>query len=203
MPISNPFDDQTAMPEPPSLDEFVNNSRNAGKNSAAEQGLEVPMGWKPTITEPVPVVRCTATSTTSGERCKRWSIRGTTVCQTHGGRLPSVIEHSQAVVESARLRLMGLADDAVEVLHDLIQPGTPDAIRLKAAENVLNRTGIKEALEFKVEVTNNNSPSEGILKTLEIMRQRSLAAQAAAEAEAADELIDEGEQILDAEEADE
>lgn len=203
MGISNPFDDQTATPEPPSLDELINRSSNAGKNSAAEQGLEIPMGWKPTPTEPVPVVRCTATSTTSGERCKRWSIRGTTVCQTHGGRLPSVIEHSQAVVESARLRLMGLADDAVEVLYDLVQPGVPDAIRLKAAENVLNRTGIKEALEFKVEVTNNSSPSEGILKTLEIMRQRSLAAQAEAEAALeAEELVDEGE-ILDAEEPDE
>lgn len=94
---------------------------------------------------------------------------------------------------------MGLADDAVEVLSDLIQPGTPDAIRLKAAENVLNRTGIKEALEFKVEMNTNASPSEGILKTLNIMRERQLAAQAEAEA---NELIDEGE-ILDAEEPEE
>lgn len=196
MTIANPFDDQTAMPEPPSLDGMaLITSPSAGKNSAAEQGVEIPMGWKPTKDEPVPVVRCKAMSTTTGERCKRWSIRGAMVCQTHGGRLPNVVEHSQAVVESARLRLLGLADDAVEVLYDLIQPGTNEAIRLKAAENVLNRSGIKGAEEVKIEVTNVGSPSEGILKSLEIMRQRSLAAKAELEALEAEELIDEGEKI--------
>lgn len=193
--ISNPFAPND-MPEPPSLDdeEPVNNSRNAGKNSAAEQGLEIPMGWKPTASEPVPVVRCTANASTTGERCKRWSIRGTTVCAKHGGQLPSVIEHSNAVVESARMNLMGMAEDAVDVIRELLQPGTSEQVRLKAAENVLNRTGIKEAIEMKVEVTNAASPSEDILKKLEIMRERVIASQA----EEAEELIDEGE--IDAEE---
>lgn len=189
--IYNPFDENT-MPEAPSIDDdngSVNNSSNAGKNSAAEQGVEIPMNWKPTIDEPVPVVRCKATSTTTGERCKRWSIRGTTVCQTHGGRLPSVIEHSQAVVESARLRLFGLAEQAVDVLEDLSQPGTSDAIRLKAAELILNRAGLKDAVELKVEVTQGQSPSEDILKKLSIMRDR-ITASAEDEME---ELIDEGE----------
>jgi hypothetical protein len=172
MSVFNPFDQDT-MPEPPPLeDEPVNKSRNVGKNSAHEQGLEIPMGWKPTIAEPVPVVRCKATSTTTGERCKRWSIRGTTVCQTHGGRLPNVVEHAEAVREAARLRLFGLADDAVEFLEELMQPGVADAVRLKAIENVLNRSGLKEAVEFKVEVTNNASPSEDIFKKLQIMRER-------------------------------
>jgi hypothetical protein len=93
------------------------------------------------------------------------------------------------------MRLLGLADDAVEVLYDLIQPGTNEAIRLKAAENVLNRSGIKGADELKIEVSNHGSPSEGILKSLEIMRQRALAAKAELEAQESDELIDEGEKI--------
>lgn len=192
--ISNPFA-QNDMPEPPSLDddEPINNSRNAGKNSAAEQGLEIPMGWKPTASEPVPVVRCTANASTTGERCKRWSIRGTTVCAKHGGQLPSVIEHSNAVVESARMNLMGMAEDAVDVIRELLQPGTSEQVRLKAAENVLNRTGIKEAIEMKVEVTNAASPSEDILKKLEIMRERVIASQAEEEAE----LLDEGEYLDD------
>lgn len=167
------------MPEPPSVGDAptVNNSPNAGKNSAAEQGVEIPMGWKPTASEPVPVVRCTANSSTSGERCKRWSIRGTTVCASHGGRLPSVVEHSAAVVESARLNLMGMAEDAAEVIRELLQPGTTEAIRLKAAENVLNRTGIKEALEMKIEVENKVSPSEDIFSKIAIMRERNKAAE--------------------------
>jgi hypothetical protein len=190
MTIFNPFD-ETTMPEAPSIDDEETPSRSpsAGKNSAAEQGLEVPMGWKPTIDEPVPVVRCKATSTTTGERCKRWSIRGTTVCQTHGGRLPNVIEHSQAVVESARLRLFGLAEQAVDVLEDLSKPGTSDQIRLKAAELILNRAGLKDAVELKVEVTDNRDPSEDILKKLQIMRDRITAS----EREELEELVDEGE----------
>lgn len=199
MTVYNPFDtqgtNQDEIPEVPNLHPEVNNSPNAGKNSAAEQGLEIPMGWKPTAAEPVPVVRCKATSTTSGERCKRWSIRGTTVCQSHGGRLPNVIEHSQAVVESARLRLFGLAEDAVDAVADLVQSGTNDAIRLKAAEMILNRTGLKDAIEISVEVKESANLAEDITKRLQIMRERNLAA--IAEKEAAEQaLIDEGE-ILD------
>lgn len=172
MPVFNPFD-SNPMPEPPDLDDApVNRSPNPGKNSAAEQGLEIPMDWKPTAKEPVPVVRCTAKSTTSGERCKRWSIRGTTVCQSHGGRLPSVVEHSQAVVEAARMRLFGMVDDAVDGLDELIQQGTAPAIRLKAIEMVLNRTGLKDAVEVNVEVNHNVSASEEINKKLSMIRER-------------------------------
>jgi hypothetical protein len=191
MSLPMPFANQDDIPEVPDLHpEPVNNSPSAGKNSAAEQGLEIPMGWKPTVSEPVPVVRCKATSTTTGERCKRWSIRGTTVCQTHGGRLPSVVEHSQAVVEAARFRLFGLAEEAVDAVADLVQQGTNDAIRLKAAEMILNRTGLKDAVEIQVEVKQSANLSEEINKRLAIMRERREAAEK--EAEEA-ELIDEGE----------
>ena len=193
----NPFDPDT-MPEAPAIDgeEPVNRSYNAGKNSAAEQGLEIPMNWKPTNDAPIPVVRCKATSTTSGERCKRWSIRGATVCASHGGRLPNVVEHSAAVVEAARMDLMGLAGDAVEVIRNfLLEPGTTEAVRLKAAENVLNRTGIKEALEMRIEVDNKVSPSEAIFDSLQTMRERA-EKQRAEEAEAELEF----EEVIDAEE---
>src|SRR4051794_26381530 len=69
--------------------------------------LIVPPSWKrATVGAPVPVVRCTYifpdTHDRPGEQCKRWSLRGTTVCIKHGGALPGVREHSEAVVESAR-----------------------------------------------------------------------------------------------------
>jgi hypothetical protein len=185
MSISHPFDAMDDLPEPPTT------SPSHGKNSAAEQGLEIPMGWKPTASEPVPVVRCKANSSTTGERCKRWSIRGTTVCAKHGGQLPSVVEHAQAVVESARLRLMGMADDAVEVLYDLVQPGVSDQIRLNAAKEILNRSGLNEAIKVEVEHS-TVSQAEEIHKKLAVMRDRFLASQAKDE----EELEDQGE-ILD------
>jgi hypothetical protein len=201
--LANPFD-KTTIPEVPTLDEVEpdvpSRSPSAGKTSPAEQGLEIPMGWKPTLTEPVPVVRCTANASTTGERCKRWSLRGATTCRKHGAQLPSVREHAEAVVESARMRLFGLADEAVDVIEDIIQNSTQEQMKLKAAEMVLNRAGIKDAIEISVEVKENASLAEDIEKRLAIMRERRLAAEKeAAEAEA--ELIDEGE-IVDEPEAD-
>jgi hypothetical protein len=83
-----------------------------------------------------------------------------------------VQEHAEAVVESARLQLMGMADDAVEVLQDLIKPGVADAVRLKAVENILNRSGIKDGVDLNVTVTNNSNAAEDIQKKLAVMAER-------------------------------
>jgi hypothetical protein len=101
------------------------------------------------------------------------------------------------VVEAARMNLMGMAEEAVDVLHELLQPGTSEAIRLKAAENILNRSGVKEALEMKVEVTNGANPSDDIFKKLQIMRERTTPALEEDIIDAED-LVDEGEKQPDA-----
>lgn len=166
---SNPFAPVSLAPQPP--DEAVSNSPSAGKTSPAEQGLEIPMGWKPTVNEPIPVVRCTGMSSTTGERCKKWSLRGSDKCTRHGAQLPNVREHADAVVESARLRMFGLADEAVDVLEELLKPGTTEQVRLKAAENILNRAGIRDAIEIHVE-HDNTSLVDDITKKLNVMRDR-------------------------------
>ena len=163
------------LPEPPEIESgTISQSPSAGKNSAAEQGTEIPMGWKPTRDEPVPVMRCTGTARTTGERCKKWGLRGThpAKCVKHGGQLPSVRAHAEAVVESSRMRLYSMTDEAVDVIEDLLRPGTAEAIRLKAAELVLNKSGLKEAVEVSVEVNHNVSMAEEVTKKLEIMRER-------------------------------
>lgn len=66
---------------------------------------------------------------------------------------------------------MGMADDAVDVLAELMQPGVADAVRLKAVENVLNRSGIKDAIEVHVEHSTVSQASE-ITKRLDMMRER-------------------------------
>lgn len=196
------------IPAPPSLDEdgqevvtdtveeveTESRSNSAGKTSALEQGTQIPAGWKPTAAEPVPVIRCTYIKP-DGNQCGRWSIRGGKNCIKHGGRLPNVVDHANAVVESARMRLFGLADEAVDVLEDVIQNSSQEQMRLKAAEMVLNRAGIKDAIDINVEVKQTTNLAEDVLKKLEIMRERRLAAEAE-EAAAQEELVDEGE-ILD------
>lgn len=193
--INNPFAPVSEMPEAPLLDgeQVISRSPSAGKQTPAEQGLEIPMGWKPTAKEPVPVVRCVGIASTTGERCNRWSLRGTNICRKHGAQLPNVRDHAEAVVESARLQLMGMADDAVEVLQDLMKAGVADAVRLKAAETVLTRAGIKDAISLDIEVVHNVSMAEDVGKRLEIMRQREIAKRLESE----QELVDEGEHDIE------
>jgi hypothetical protein len=159
--ITDPFNDA-----PPTLDDIDNGS----KFSAGQQGLNVPAGWKPTIDKPIPVVRCTGTVRTgpnTGLRCPKWSLRGATVCLQHGGHLPSVKEHAQAVVEAARMRMIGLADEAIDAIEDLVtNPGTSGQVRLKAATEILDRIGVKGAPDLAITVEHSISPSETIAKKL-------------------------------------
>jgi hypothetical protein len=65
-----------------------------------------------------------------------------------------------------------MADDAAEYLGELMKPGVPDAIRLKAIENVLNRSGIRDGMDLNVTVQNNSTAAEDIQKKLAVMAER-------------------------------
>lgn len=140
----------------------------------ARDAGEIPGGWRPTLKEPVPVMRCTAPANGTGERCRQWSIRGATLCVKHGGQLPTVKEHARAVVEASRMRLFGLSDGAVDVLEALFEPGTADGIRLKAATEVLDRAGIRGGQDntLNVEVTHREDPTVVVRQRLEQIASR-------------------------------
>lgn len=166
------------QPEPPSIDDDEtpeNRSTNAGKNSALEQGSNIPTGWKPTLDQPLPVVRCTGTvrnGDRAGQRCGRWSIQGHDKCMVHGGNLPNVQQAAQKKVEAAKLRLIEDAELAVDTLFELLQGQTADNVKLGAAKEILDRAGVKGAMEIEMKVSHSN-PSDDILKKLAIMRERS------------------------------
>lgn len=181
------FTNTPEAPDVEGVETTTSQSRSAGKNSAAEQGSEVPVSWKPSRDKPVPVVRCTAMAKTTGKRCGRWSLAGATVCVKHGAQLPNVKAHADAVVDAARMRLYGLAEDAVDVMEELMRPGTADQVRLKAAENVLNRAGIRDAVDVNVEVNHNVSMADEVQKKLDTMRTRILSA---AESEDDEDIVD-------------
>ena len=146
--------------------------------------LTVPAGWKrATLGAPVPVVRCTYifpdTHARPGEQCKRWSLRGTVKCIKHGGQLPGVREHSEAVVESARLRLIGATDEAVDWLLDLAERSTSDAVRLKATTEVLDRAGVRGGVEVDVNVSESQNPGDVLRERLEQLKKRTIEGQLA------------------------
>lgn len=177
------------------------------KRTAADQERIIPAGWRPTLRNPIPVVRCNYIfhdkHARAGERCNKWSLRGSLLCFTHSGRgnLKHVEEYRQAVIESARLELLDNAPMAVDTLIDLMINSSADAVRLKAAESVLDRNGLKstDQLDVNLNVTAED-PAIALAQRLdklrraaeEVQRRESeqLLALSAASEETADEIVD-------------
>lgn len=169
---------------------------------------------KLTVANPVPTVQCTNIARSTGKRCRRFSLRGANVCVKHGGQLPNVQEHAAAVVEAARLRMVGLADEAVDIIHDLALNSTADNVRLKASTEILDRAGVRTNPEIEVTVTHNEgeTAAERTQRALMEIAERTAAARAAAEekmaqvardtadvAEQLDRVLRQDEDVVDAE----
>ena len=93
--------------------------------------------------------RCRARSTRSGDRCRKAAILGGTVCATHGGSAPQVRakanERLRALQPAAVIRLQEALDAIQRQLdrHGLVADVGPDhAIRVRAAKEILDRTGM-------------------------------------------------------------
>jgi hypothetical protein len=141
--------------------------------------LVVPASWKrASLGAPVPVVRCTYifpdTHDRPGEQCKKWSLRGTTLCVKHGAALPTVRAHAEAMVEAARLRLIGATDEAVDWLLELAESSTSDAVRLKATTEVLDRAGVRGGVEVDVTVGEKVDPAQALRDRLAVLRKRTI-----------------------------
>ena len=90
--------------------------------------------------------KCTAHSTRTKELCNRWAMRGQTVCMMHGGKAPAALAKAERMVELAELKLRGLAGPAVATLEDLVTNATSEAVRLGAA-NLLVERAVGKATE--------------------------------------------------------
>lgn len=112
--------------------------------------MEIATDWEPSVLEPFPRIRCTHVSPW-GNRCNKKAISGGLICEDHGGKGRNVIERAKEVNELARKRLFDMVDPALDVIDQLVKSeGTNDAIRLKAAQDVLDRAGMKSATEINV-----------------------------------------------------
>lgn len=109
--------------------------------TAENRGFSEP---KRTIGQAVdhPDRRCTATSR-SGERCKRWAIKGGRVCRSHGGAAPQVRAAAERRLEQDRI--------AGEVSELLDRFDIPDEHPLEGLISVVRSTGrMMRALESLV-----------------------------------------------------
>lgn len=105
--------------------------------------------------------QCTATSQTTGERCRRFAIQGGHVCPHHGGSAP-------AVRAAANARLADLIPDAIAALHRAANSGDIKAA-VKAAQVVLDRTGHGPTSRIEVEARAGEElrlQADGIMATI-------------------------------------
>ena len=66
-------------------------------------------------------------------------MTGQAVCGTHGGRSPQAMAKAQRMVELAELRIRGLAPRAVDTLEELVTNAESEAVRLAAANSLVDR----------------------------------------------------------------
>lgn len=123
----------------------------------------------PTLARPMPTFQCTKIKK-DGERCKNMALRGMlpekAKCSVHGGSAPGVVEAAEARKDAVRLVLLDNSELAAQTLESLMDPSVSDAVRLKAATEVLDRTIGKTPLEVNVNETVTINPAEKLLNEL-------------------------------------
>ena len=67
-------------------------------------------------------------------------MRGQSVCRSHGGGSPQARAKAEAALELAEAHLRGLAGPAVATLEDLVTNATSEAVRLGAANSLIDRS---------------------------------------------------------------
>lgn len=89
-----------------------------------------------------------------GSRCWQWAwptARAEGLCRSHCGSAAfNVGEQMAKMSDAAKMRLSQLQGPALETLEDLILNSTVPHVRLKAATEVLDRTGIRGGTELTV-----------------------------------------------------
>ena len=84
------------------------------------------------------------------------------------GRTQQELQTAEDRLESARQELANLVDPAIKVLKDMVEDdNVPDAIRLKVATEILDRTGLKTADRLDVSVQKEEIHWNVILAKLE------------------------------------
>ena len=93
-------------------------------------------------------MQCKAKSKRSGERCKKYPMKGSNVCRNHGGASPQA-------KRKARERLNDLVDPAINILAKAVRdteenPAIMSSTVLRAARDILDRTGYKPGFDLNL-----------------------------------------------------
>lgn len=151
--------------------------------------------FHPTPEHPTRATRCTGVTRNgprAGKRCGRKATLGTTICEKHGANLPQVRKAAANRVNMIQLRLVGMTDDAVEVLRELMESADSGAVRLKAATEILDRSGVRGGTDINVTVEQVETASSIVRERLEQLKKRTIEGEVVQEqiAKAHDSLVE-------------
>lgn len=85
--------------------------------------------------------KCIHTDTNTGRNCPRKAEPGDTRCRRHGGN-PMSPEELRLAFSAAKDKLIAATESAVDITIELMETSPSDEIRRKAAEMILDRTGL-------------------------------------------------------------
>jgi hypothetical protein len=88
-------------------------------------------------------------------RCNAKTIGFTAYCEKHGGTYLDPLE-VESLVKISQQKILAATTMATEVMIDVMLHSTQDAVKLRAAEQVLNRGGVHEAREININVDNGS-----------------------------------------------
>lgn len=115
--------------------------------------------------------RCIYTDPSTGRNCRRRAEPGDTRCRLHGGSALSPQELAEAY-KSAKDKLVAATEQAVDITIELMENSPSDEVRRKAAEMILDRTGLVPGQVIQInsgDTTANKSPSQILLERLQAL----------------------------------
>ncbi|MDA4105706.1 hypothetical protein [Mycolicibacterium holsaticum] len=111
----------------------------------ADESNDQPIAFADEWNRGNPLRRCVARSSRTGKRCRRWAIKGGTVCPTHGGSTVSV-------KRKARERIERAAEQMARELLGIATSAESEAVRLAAVRDALDRAGLNPKTAVEVDV---------------------------------------------------
>lgn len=134
-----------------------------------------------------------------GIRCQHWTAGRVTdddLCRTHLGAKNS--DAGAGAVERARQRIKQMAPRALDVLEEMLDDATSEQVRARAAEQILDRAGIRGGVEVDMTATVTTRPADEVLKErLDKLQKAAAVIEAAKKEQESDMLVLEAEVIED------
>lgn len=118
--------------------------------------------------------RCMHVDPNTGRNCRLRSLPGDTLCSRHGGNTYTP-EELRAMHKASRDKLIAATEAAVDTTIELMLTSPSDEIRRKAAEMVMDRTGLIPGQALHVTTTptetDDRTPAEILLERLTALGQ--------------------------------